>query len=61
MEKRAISGRQRLENIRAKARIIAERNLRRFMAGEIDWLPAWNMDELIAREFERVAHTPEER
>lgn len=49
-----LTGKQRLRQIKVKARIIAARNLRKWLAGEIDILPAWNTDELIEREFDRI-------
>lgn len=51
-----LTGAQRFRQVRAKARIMAERNLRKFLADEIDMLPG-SLDyerEQIIREFDRA-------
>ena len=49
-----ISGAQRVANIKLKVRLIADRNFRDYMAGKIDYLPAWQVYEELAREFDRI-------
>src|SRR5262245_23639270 len=49
-----ITGRRRLDNLRTKPRIKAERNLRKFLAREIGILPESDLDESIEREFDRL-------
>lgn len=63
MAKRAISGAQRLRNVQRKAGIVSRRQLRQFMRGEIEVLPCSmdTLDDMIAREFERLANAPAER
>jgi hypothetical protein len=51
-----IDGRQRLRNIKTKARIVGRREFAAFMAGQRDVLEclADIEDEMIEREFERL-------
>lgn len=51
-----LTGRQRLQNIETKVRIIAARELRQFLSGEIDILPCSGdrLRDEIAREFDRL-------
>jgi hypothetical protein len=51
-----ISGEQRLRNIRTKNNLIARRQLRQFLAGQIDHLPCSGdrESEMIAAEFDRL-------
>lgn len=51
-----MTGEQRYRQIQLKARLIGQRNLRAFMAGEIDVLPCWGDIErdLIIAELEKV-------
>jgi hypothetical protein len=58
-----ISGKQRLWNLRAKNNIIARRELRQYMAGEIDMLPCSGdrLNDFIAQEFERLSHGEQDR
>ena len=53
-----MTGEQRYRQIQLKARLIGMRNLRQFMAGEIDVLPCWGDIErdLIIKELDNVDH-----
>lgn len=59
----AISGSQRLRNIRTKARLEADRNLKEFLAGNLSFLPSSDdrLNDLIAQEFDRLATPPQEQ
>ena len=52
-----LTGKQRYRQIKVKAKIIADRQLREFIAGTLDILPCRGdlEDELICREFDRMA------
>lgn len=51
-----MTGRQRLQQIKTKVNLIAARQMRAFMAGELDILPCSGdlLEELICREFDKM-------
>lgn len=51
-----LTGKQRLRQVRVKAHIHARRELRKFLAGAIPWLPCAKdyEDAAIAAEFDRA-------
>ena len=51
---RDLTGEQRLAQLRAKLNIRLSRNIRKFMADEIDILPEANLNALVIEEFERL-------
>lgn len=57
-----IDGQQRLRNIRTKIRILGARQVRQYLADEIDICPsqAEQFNTALAREFDRVAALPQD-
>ena len=49
-----MTGEQRYRQATTKARILSNRNLRKFLADEIDWLPQSKDREFIIAEFDRL-------
>jgi|GEM_PF-6045347 len=49
-----MNGEQRYRQATTKARILSNRNLRKFLADEIDWLPMAKDREFIISEFDRL-------
>jgi hypothetical protein len=49
-----MNGEQRYRQATTKARILSNRNLRQFLADEIDWLPMAKDREFIISEFDRL-------
>ena len=49
-----MNGKQRYQQATTKARILSNRNLRKFLADEIDWLPMAKDREFIISEFDRL-------
>lgn len=49
-----MTGKERFEQVRTKARIIDRRNLRDYLDGKLDFLPASVIDEMMVKEFDRL-------
>ena len=56
-----LSGSQRYRQVITKARIINRRNLLSYLAHELPYCPASVVDDLITKEFERMARETRRR